>query len=226
LTFLEWDEPKTGEFGNDVKIVLVSANFSKEITTSVLWLNERELDIRCVRLIPYQLMGKTLLDIQQVLPLPEATDYQIRLRKKASEERNARDSTVDWTKYDLTIGGQKYYKLTKRMLFLTIVRTLAQQGKSVAEIQDILPERKFISLPGKVAGNAFRLTLSEMKKPSGAGYDTRRYYLDDEDLFFSDGKTWALSNQWSIKYIPKLEQLIERYPEAKISVHIASQGSE
>ncbi|TMJ92001.1 MAG: hypothetical protein E6G76_01650 [Alphaproteobacteria bacterium] len=59
LNFLGWDEPKGSEFGQDVKIVLVSANFSPEITTSVLWLNERELDIRCVRLIPYQFMGKT-----------------------------------------------------------------------------------------------------------------------------------------------------------------------
>src|SRR5204862_108597 len=72
LNFLGWDEPKESDFGKDVKIVLVSANFSKEITTSVLWLNERELDIRCVRLIPYQFMEKTLLDIQQVLPLPES----------------------------------------------------------------------------------------------------------------------------------------------------------
>ena len=46
-------DPKVSEFAQDVRIVLVSANFSKEITMSVLWLNERDLDIRCVRLIPY-----------------------------------------------------------------------------------------------------------------------------------------------------------------------------
>src|SRR5262249_48334032 len=48
LNFLGWDEARGSEFGKDVRIVLVSANFSKEITTSVLWLNERDLDIRCV----------------------------------------------------------------------------------------------------------------------------------------------------------------------------------
>jgi hypothetical protein len=81
--------------------------------TSVLWLNERDLDIRCVRVIPYQFIGKTLLDIQQVLPLPESTEYQIRLRKKAAEERNAQVSGADWTRYDLKIGERLYPKLYK-----------------------------------------------------------------------------------------------------------------
>ncbi|MFN2506611.1 MAG: hypothetical protein ABR540_20770 [Acidimicrobiales bacterium] len=40
------------------------------------------MDIRCVRLVPYEIDGKVLLDIQQVLPLPEAADYQVRLRRK------------------------------------------------------------------------------------------------------------------------------------------------
>jgi hypothetical protein len=226
LNFLGWDEARGSEFGQDVKIVLVSANFSKEITTSVLWLNERELDIRCVRLIPYQYMGKTLLDIQQVLPLPESTEYQIRLRKKAAEERNTQESGADWTRYDLRIGDKFYSKLYKRQLFLTVVRALADQGKSILEIQQILPARKFVGVPGKVTGDEFRAAVSEMKTPSGAAYDIRRYYFDDKDLFFSDGKTWALSNQWSIKYIPSLDQLIAKYTDAKISYAIAAPSPE
>jgi hypothetical protein len=103
----------------------------------VLWLNERDLDIRCVRLIPYQFMDKTLLDIQQVLPLPESTEYQIRLRKKAAEERNTEETGADWTRYDLRIGEKIYPKLYKRQLFLTVVRALAEQGKSVGTSRDI-----------------------------------------------------------------------------------------
>jgi hypothetical protein len=226
LGFLGWDEPKGSEFGQDVRIVLVSANFSKEITTSVLWLNERELDIRCVRLIPYQLDGKTLLDIQQILPLPESAEYQIRLRKKAAEERKTLEGGADWTRYDLRIGERFYRKLYKRQLFLTVVRALIAQGISVSSLQEILPARKFLSVPGEVAGTDFRAGVSEMKTQSGATYDLRRYYVDDPDLFVSDGKTWALSNQWSIKYIPDLDQLISKYPEAKISYSIAVEEPE
>jgi len=53
LQFLNWDVANEDTFGRDVRIVLVSAEFSKEITTSVLWLNAHALDIRCVRLRPY-----------------------------------------------------------------------------------------------------------------------------------------------------------------------------
>ncbi|RLA03436.1 MAG: hypothetical protein DRQ54_10765, partial [Gammaproteobacteria bacterium] len=45
LNFLGWEEADEEHFGQDVRIVLVSGDFSKELTTSVLWLNERDLDV-------------------------------------------------------------------------------------------------------------------------------------------------------------------------------------
>jgi hypothetical protein len=92
LDFLGWEHSDEAEFAADTRIVLVSGEFSKEITTAVLWLNERDLDIRCVRLRPYSLDRRTLLDIQQVVPLPEATDYQVQLRKKEAEKRQSQQS--------------------------------------------------------------------------------------------------------------------------------------
>jgi hypothetical protein len=87
LTFLGWEEPDEDSFAQDVKIVLVSANFSKELTTAVMWLNRRDLDIRCIRVIPYQDNGRILVDVQQVIPLPEAAEYQIKIREKEQRER-------------------------------------------------------------------------------------------------------------------------------------------
>lgn len=87
LEFLGWEEPDEERFAQDVRIVLASAEFSKELTTTVLWLNERDLDIRCVRLRPYRDGARILLDVAQVLPLPEAQDYQVRLREKETRER-------------------------------------------------------------------------------------------------------------------------------------------
>jgi hypothetical protein len=53
LEFLGWEEPDEDRFAQDVRIVLASAEFSKELTTAVMWLNDRGLDIRCVRLKPH-----------------------------------------------------------------------------------------------------------------------------------------------------------------------------
>lgn len=87
LEFLGWDEPDEDSFGQDVRIVLASSNFSKELTTTVMWLNKRDLDIRCIRVIPYRDNGRILVDVQQIIPLPEAAEYQIKIREKEQKER-------------------------------------------------------------------------------------------------------------------------------------------
>ena len=48
LQFFGWEEPNDEEFGQDVRIVLAAPDFGKELTTAVLWMNQRDLDIRCV----------------------------------------------------------------------------------------------------------------------------------------------------------------------------------
>jgi hypothetical protein len=90
LEFLDWEEPNEDAFAQDVRIVLVSADFSKEITTAVLWLNEHDLDIQCIRLTPYQDNGRVFIDVQPIIPLPEAAEYQIQIRKKEQRERQER----------------------------------------------------------------------------------------------------------------------------------------
>jgi hypothetical protein len=60
LEFLDWNEPVEEDFGQDVKLLLISADFSRELTTSVLWLIDKGVDIRCFRVKPYE-YGKELL---------------------------------------------------------------------------------------------------------------------------------------------------------------------
>jgi len=50
LQFLGWEAPDEERFAQDVRIVLVAADFSTEVTTSVMWMNEHDHDIRCVRM--------------------------------------------------------------------------------------------------------------------------------------------------------------------------------
>src|SRR5205814_7994161 len=56
---------------------------------------EHGLDIRCIRLKPYNLDGRTLMDIQQIVPLPEAGNYQVQLREKEHRKREARSKKWD-----------------------------------------------------------------------------------------------------------------------------------
>ena len=95
LEFLGWDEPDEDNFAEDVRIVLVSEDFGKELTTAVLWLRERDIDIRCVRLRPYRDGNTTMVDVQQIIPLPEAHDYQVQLREKEQQGRRKRAERYD-----------------------------------------------------------------------------------------------------------------------------------
>lgn len=106
LEFLGWEEPDEDHFAQDVRLVLVSAEFSKELTTAVMWLNERELDIRCIRLKPYSDNGRVLVDVQQVIPLPEAQDYMIRIKEKEGQERKARRVPTDTEKLRLRFWSE------------------------------------------------------------------------------------------------------------------------
>jgi len=88
LAFLGWEDSTDELFAKDVRIVLAAADFSKEITTTVMWLNARGIDVRCVRLKPYMLADRTLLvDVQRIIPLPEASEFLTRLAERGDEER-------------------------------------------------------------------------------------------------------------------------------------------
>jgi hypothetical protein len=70
---------------------LAAADFAKELTTTVLWLREREIGIRCIRLRPYRLPNAPLLlDIQQIIPLPEKAEFVTRVPERKSAERKER----------------------------------------------------------------------------------------------------------------------------------------
>ena len=68
------------------RILLASAGYSKELTATVLWLRDNYgVDISCVKLQLYRDGNGSLLDTSQVIPLPNAEDYQVRIREKQEE---------------------------------------------------------------------------------------------------------------------------------------------
>lgn len=78
--------------GISQRIVFIAANFRREVTATVLWLREHQIDARCVKVVPYRFGGEVFVDLQQVIPPPEAADYMIRMAEKDSEEKSSRRS--------------------------------------------------------------------------------------------------------------------------------------
>ena len=104
LEFLELDTTEEAELTDEVRIILVSADFSNEITTSVIWLNRHGIDITCVRLKPYRMNDELLVDVAQIIPLPEAADYEIKVRAQVQEIKKVRSAREEifrrfWAQY-------------------------------------------------------------------------------------------------------------------------------
>jgi len=92
LEFLGFESADEVELTGDVRIILAASDFSAELITSVLWLNKQGLNITCVRLKPYKLDGRILIDATQLVPLPQAANYEIRIRDREDKERKVKSA--------------------------------------------------------------------------------------------------------------------------------------
>jgi len=219
LDFLGWDEPNQEEFAQDVRIILASADFSKELTTSVMWLNKSVIDIRCIRLKPYRLGERILLDVQQIIPLPESNDYQVQIREKSVEQRQARQQQTnrDLTRFDLSIDGAVYQNLPKRRMIYQVVKAMIEKGKSPEELQPLLPgSERWLVVGGNCTEDEFHLKATEVRNQRGALYEPRRYFNTDEELFRINGNTYALTKMWGTGTIPAMEAIKVKYPDVQI----------
>ena len=172
-----------------MRIVLVAAEVSKELTTAVLWLNERNLDIRCVRMRPCTSDGALFLDVQQVIPLPEAAEYQVRVREQSNERRTARSGTRDLTKY-LFEG----VRLHKGRLVLSVVMAYVRDHPSTT-----FPQLES-AFPRKLQGSSLGVFTTreqgcEIRERTGR----RRHFVEDsETVRLADGKEIAIASEWGV----------------------------
>ncbi|WP_343741658.1 hypothetical protein [Herbaspirillum huttiense] len=204
--FLDVDEGEPMALSDKVRIVLASAEFSTELTTAVLWLNKQGLDLRCVQMRPHRMADRVLLDIQQVIPLPQAEQYQVAVREKSMEQDAARTQDRDLTRYDLTIGNETRPNLAKRRLMQGVVTEAIKQGLAISQIAAAVPWRgnMFISADGKLNQTQF---LQEFKGKK------LRYFTADNELFGIDGKTYALSKMWGERTLEAIDNLVALLPQ-------------
>lgn len=88
---IEFVESDTfSELSNKPRIILCSEGFSKEITATVLWLRESDIDISCVTITPYKLQENIIIVPKVVIPLEEAKQYLIDIKRKEEEQDKAK----------------------------------------------------------------------------------------------------------------------------------------
>jgi uncharacterized protein DUF4268 len=86
--FLEADdyEEVTVNKGVTQRIILIAANFRKEVTSTVLWLLNFKLRVQCFRVTPYSMGDQHFLNIEQIIPTKDVEEFMIGLADKALDE--------------------------------------------------------------------------------------------------------------------------------------------
>lgn len=75
--------------GISQRIILIAAKFRKEVTSTVLWLMNFKVRLQCFRATPYSMGGELFLNVEQIIPTPDAEDYMIGMAEKAQEDINS-----------------------------------------------------------------------------------------------------------------------------------------
>lgn len=80
------DEVKLN-LGNSQRVLLVAANFRKEVTSTALWLLGQGIHIQCFKVTPYAFNDQLFINIDQIIPTPEAEELMIGISAKEAEEK-------------------------------------------------------------------------------------------------------------------------------------------
>ena len=78
--------------GHEQRIMLIAGNFRKEVTAAVLWLLGHGIRAQCFRAIPYRFDDEIFVDLQQIIPTPEAEDFMISMAAKGADEKLTEDA--------------------------------------------------------------------------------------------------------------------------------------
>lgn len=208
--FLSWDTPQEDGFAKNVRIILASADFSKEITTSVLWLNDRDLDISCVRLSLHKLNDQLVLSADQIIPLPEAESYQVEVRQKRREQRSSRNNKKDRSLFSITYAGEPYQENFKKSdIGYFTVMLLKDKNLIDREIFDFLREDTSCSF--KLLKQTAEMTETEKR------YSKYRFTKDPEMIF--DGEGYYVARNWGVNNVQKLiDRMGAKFPELSYSM--------
>lgn len=143
--------------------------------------------------------------MQQVIPLPEAAEYQVKIRHREAVIREVASSSKDYTKCIVITPDGRSAALSKRAAMLAMVQAVHRAGVQLDSIRDALTPSKFQVVSGILSGDAL---ASAWQKDWGRSPE--RYFAANP--FHGDGKTYLLTAQWGRQTEERLAALAALTP--------------
>jgi len=179
--------------GTNQRVVFIAANFRREVTATVLWLREHQIDARCIKVVPYKFGVEIFVDLQQVIPTPEAADYMIRMAEKDSEEKSAQ-------------GAQRRSHQLRLAFWEKALEAL--RGEGFARYQNVGPTKdNWLSTGTGVSGCSYNLVFLKdharvelvMQRPDATEnkwiFDELKKQQSDIDARFGSELAWKRHDQ-------------------------------
>ena len=134
------------------------------------------------------------------------------------KEREARKRSRDTVRFEVTTEGNQQPNLSSRKMIHHITRYVISKGKPIGEVVSTIEKVKpnpFHVIERIVSSGEFRRELRKITKDR-----PRRFFIDKGELFEVEGKTYALTNQWTTEgAINTAEALTSRYPDLEIQIN-------
>ena len=132
---------------NEQRIILVAADFRIEVTSTVLWLLERNVDIKCIKVTPSKHGENIFIDVEQIIPIKEAEEYQVKLGVKKLQDKIAQNNAVvneenrgfDFSKSDIPQGAEL------KFVFDETKKCKVVEGRQVEYEGEIYPSLDILS---------------------------------------------------------------------------------
>jgi len=183
LEFLEREEEELLLNRNDQRMIFISNNFRKEVTSTVLWLLEHDIQVQCFRAIPYSMGEELFLQVEQIIPLPETKEFMIDAKEKEKEEKE-KSKVVEETESHLV----KFWGLLKQ--------DLLQHRLDFLERVSPRPSFSLGSWKGRgkfafcIGRTSFRVELYFSKDPDKELFDAMIKYREELENKFDGEIIW------------------------------------
>jgi hypothetical protein len=152
--------------------------------------------------------------------LPEAADYQVRVRRKDAERDRAMVSASarDYTKFEILEQGTSAGTFNKRTSIFEMVKGFVAKGVPPSAIRGAMPlresQRAWRALEGIHVEETDCRQAAELVQPK---IDLSRWRLDHPFIETTSNQTYILSNQWGAETESILKALADAFPDSGVS---------
>lgn len=121
---------------------------------------------------------------------------------------------------DVTVNGETIPNLPKRGVMFNVVKPIIDSGVHPDKIAELIHWRKnslFHVFDEVLDGESVIETLMG-EDPGGKVKKYRRFFSKDDEIFYVDGKTYQLTNQWGKGTVDAVEILKNNFPGLAINI--------